>query len=211
MTATADKPQIDELLMLIDGSPRAAVSGRTYASTDPYTGQPWAQVPDADARDVDAAVAAARAALGGPWGKLTATQRGKLLHRLGELIARDAGRLAELETRDNGKLLREMAGQMTGLPEWYYYYGGLADKVQGSVIPADKPNYLVYTRHEPVGVVAAIVPWNSPLLLLTWKLAPALAAGCTIVVKPSDYTPVSTLAFAGLVGEAGFRPAWSTW
>ena len=206
MTATADKPQIDELLMLIDGSPRAAVSGRTYASTDPYTGQPWAQVPDADARDVDAAVAAARAALGGPWGKLTATQRGKLLHRLGELIARDAGRLAELETRDNGKLLREMAGQMTGLPEWYYYYGGLADKVQGSVIPADKPNYLVYTRHEPVGVVAAIVPWNSPLLLLTWKLAPALAAGCTIVVKPSDYTPVSTLAFAGLVGEAGFPP-----
>jgi (Z)-2-((N-methylformamido)methylene)-5-hydroxybutyrolactone dehydrogenase len=206
MTATTDQPPTDELLMLIDGSPRAAASGRTYASTDPYTGQPWAQVPDADARDVDAAVAAARAALNGPWGTLTATQRGKLLYRLGELIARDAGRLAELETRDNGKLLREMAGQMAGLPEWYYYYGGLADKVQGSVIPTDKPNYLVYTRHEPVGVVAAIVPWNSPLLLLTWKLAPALAAGCTIVVKPSDYTPVSTLAFAALVGEAGFPP-----
>jgi (Z)-2-((N-methylformamido)methylene)-5-hydroxybutyrolactone dehydrogenase len=206
MTTTAGQPQADELLMLIDGSPRAARSGRTYASTDPFTGQPWAQVPDADARDVDAAVTAARAALGGPWGKLTATQRGKLLYRLGELIARDAGRLAELETRDNGKLLREMAGQMAGLPEWYYYYGGLADKVEGSVIPADKPNYLVYTRHEPVGVVAAIVPWNSPLLLLTWKLAPALAAGCTIVVKPSDYTPVSTLALAGLVGEAGFPP-----
>jgi (Z)-2-((N-methylformamido)methylene)-5-hydroxybutyrolactone dehydrogenase len=206
MTTTAGQPQADELLMLIDGSPRAARSGRTYASIDPFTGQPWAQVPDADARDVDAAVTAARAALGGPWGKLTATQRGKLLYRLGELIARDAGRLAELETRDNGKLLREMAGQMAGLPEWYYYYGGLADKVEGSVIPADKPNYLVYTRHEPVGVVAAIVPWNSPLLLLTWKLAPALAAGCTIVVKPSDYTPVSTLALAGLVGEAGFPP-----
>jgi acyl-CoA reductase-like NAD-dependent aldehyde dehydrogenase len=206
MTTTAGKPQLDELLMVIDGSPRAARSGRTYTSTDPYTGQPWAQVPDADAQDVGAAVAAARAALGGPWGKLTATQRGKLLHRLGELIARDAKRLAVLETRDNGKLLREMGDQMAYLPEWYYYYAGLADKVQGEVIPSDKPNYLVYTRHEPVGVVAAIVPWNSPLLLLSWKLAPALAAGCTIVVKPSDYTPVSTLAFAELVGEAGFPP-----
>jgi (Z)-2-((N-methylformamido)methylene)-5-hydroxybutyrolactone dehydrogenase len=155
---------------------------------------------------VDDAVAAARAALDGPWGKLTATQRGKLLHRLGELIEREASWSAELETRDNGKLLREMAGQMAGLPEWYYYFAGLADKVQGSVIRSDKPNFLVYTRNEPVGVVAAIVPWNSPLLLLTWKLAPALAAGCTVVVKPSDYTPVSTLAFARLVGEAGFPP-----
>src|SRR4249920_1832563 len=206
MTTTAGQPQLDELLMVIDGSPRAARSGRTYTSTDPYTGQPWAQVPDADAQDVDAAVAAARAALSGPWGKLTATQRGKLLHRLGELIARDAKRLAVLETRDNGKLLREMGDQMAYLPEWYYYYAGLADKVQGDVIPSDKPNYLVYTRNEPVGVVAAIVPWNSPLLLLTWKLAPALAAGCTVVVKPSDYTPVSTLALADLVVEAGFPP-----
>src|SRR6478672_9895537 len=204
MTTTAGKPQLDELLMVIDGSPQAARSGRTYTSTDPYTGQPWAQVPDADSRDVDAAVAAARAALDGPWGALTATQRGKLLHRLGDLIAREAQHLGELETRDNGKLLREMAGQMAYLPEWYHYYAGLADKVEGSVIPSDKSNYLVYTRHEPVGVVAAIVPWNSPLLLLTWKLAPALAAGCTIVIKPSDYTPVSTLALAELVGEAGF-------
>src|SRR6185437_6782408 len=127
------------------------------------------------------------------WSELTPTQRGKLLRRLGDLIAANAPRLAELETRDNGKLLREMAGQMAYLPEWYYYFAGLADKVQGSVIPSDKSNFLVYTRNEPVGVVAAIVPWNSPLLLLTWKLAPALAAGCTVVVKPSDYTPVSTL------------------
>ena len=111
-TTTADQPQLGDLQMLIDGSARAARSGRTYASTDPYTGEPWARVPDADASDVDAAVAAARAALSGPWGKLTATQRGKLLHRLGDLIAGDAPRLAELETRDNGKLLREMAGQM---------------------------------------------------------------------------------------------------
>ncbi len=206
MTITAGRAPVTELLMLIDGSSRAAQSGQTYDSVDPFTGQPWARVPDAGAADVDAAVAAARAALSGQWGQLTATQRGKLLHRLGELIARDAAKLAELETRDNGKLLREMAGQMAGLPEWYYYFAGLADKVEGSVIPSDKPSYLVYTLHEPVGVVAAIVPWNSPLLLLTWKLAPALAAGCTVVVKPSDYTPVSTLAFAGLVAEAGFPP-----
>jgi len=144
--------------------------------------------------------------LEGEWGRLTATQRGRLLHRLAELITRDAERLAELETRDNGKLLREMSGQMAYLPEWYRYFGGLADKLEGSVIPTDKPNYLVYTRHEPVGVVAAITPWNSPLLLLTWKLAPALAAGCTVVVKPSDFTPVSTLALADLVVEAGFPP-----
>jgi (Z)-2-((N-methylformamido)methylene)-5-hydroxybutyrolactone dehydrogenase len=206
MTAIDGEPQVQDLLMLVGGARAAARSGRTYESTDPYTGQPWARVPDASAADVDDAVAAARAALDGPWGELTATARGKLLHRLGDLIARDARHLARLETRDNGKLLREMDGQMAGLPEWYYYYAGLADKITGNVIPSDKPSYLVYTLNEPVGVVAAIVPWNSPLLLLTWKLAPALAAGCTVVVKPSDYTPVSTLALAGLVTEAGFPP-----
>ena len=194
------------LSLSIAGAHRPAASGRTYSSVDPFTGQPWAVVPDAGGEDVDAAVAAARAALEGEWGRLTANQRGKLLFRLADLIARDADTLAEMETRDNGKLLREMSGQMAYLPEWYRYYGGLADKLEGSVIPTDKPNYLVYTRHEPVGVVACITPWNSPLLLLTWKLAPALAAGCTVVVKPSDYTPVSTLALADLVVEAGFPP-----
>ena len=208
MTAVQDA--LDEYQMTIGGAATGAASGRTYDSVDPYSGQPWARVPDAGPEDVDAAVAAARAALDGPWGQLTATQRGKLLRRLGDLIAREAPRLAELETRDNGKLLREMAGQMAALPEWYYYFAGLADKHEGSVIPSDKANYLVYTRHEPVGVVAAIVPWNSPLLLLTWKLAPALAAGCTLVVKPSDYTPVGALVLAELVGEAGFPPGWST-
>jgi (Z)-2-((N-methylformamido)methylene)-5-hydroxybutyrolactone dehydrogenase len=206
MTVTDREQPARDLRMLVNGARTAARSGATYTSTDPFTGRPWARVPDGGAADVDDAVAAARAALAGPWGQLTATQRGRLLHRLGDLVGRDADHLAELETRDNGKLLREMSGQMAGLPDWYYYYAGLADKVQGSVIPSDKPNYLVYTRNEPVGVVAAIVPWNSPLLLLTWKLAPALAAGCTIVVKPSDYTPVSTLALAGLVTEAGFPP-----
>jgi (Z)-2-((N-methylformamido)methylene)-5-hydroxybutyrolactone dehydrogenase len=205
-TIVTPDTELGQYQLLIGGQLTAARSGRTYTSTDPFTRRPWAEVPDADAGDVDAAVAAARAALSGPWQALTATQRGKLLHRLGDLIARDAEKLAELETRDNGKLYREMVGQMAGLPEWYYYFAGLADKVQGSAIPIDKPNYLVYTRNEPVGVVAAIVPWNSPLMLLTWKLAPALAAGCTIVIKPSDYTPVSTLALGELVIEAGFPP-----
>ncbi len=205
-TATGPGSQVAEHLMLLDGATVGARSGRTYDSVDPFTGRLWARVPDAGVEDVDAAVSAARAALAGPWGELTATQRGRLLFRLADLLAAEADRLAALETRDNGKLLREMSGQMAYLPEWYRYYGGLADKVQGSVIPSDKAGYLVYTRHEPVGVVAAIVPWNSPLLLLAWKLAPALAAGCTAVVKPSDHTPVSTLAFAELVTRAGFPP-----
>jgi (Z)-2-((N-methylformamido)methylene)-5-hydroxybutyrolactone dehydrogenase len=203
---TVTDAELVQLQMFIGGVSADAADGRTYDSIDPFTGQPWARVPDASAADVDVAVAAARAAFEGPWATTTPTQRGKLLHRLGELIAREAGRLGELEVRDNGKLLREMAGQMAYLPEWYYYYAGLADKIEGSVIPSDKANYLVYTRNEPVGVVGAIVPWNSPLLLLTWKLAPALAAGCTMVIKPSDYTPVSTLALADLIDEAGFPP-----
>ncbi|WP_238963392.1 aldehyde dehydrogenase [Mycobacterium paraintracellulare] len=192
--------------LLIGGESSSAASGLTYDSVDPFTGRPWARVPDGGAADVDRAVAAARAALNGPWGALTATARGKLLHRLGEIIAREAEQLAELEVRDGGKLVREMVGQMRSLPDYYFYYGGLADKLQGDVIPVDKPNYFVYTRHEPVGVVGAITPWNSPLLLLAWKLAAGLAAGCTFVVKPSDHTPTSTLAFAKLFAEAGFPP-----
>jgi (Z)-2-((N-methylformamido)methylene)-5-hydroxybutyrolactone dehydrogenase len=203
---TAVGEHLAKYQLYIDGEQQPACSGRTYETIDPFTGQPWAVVPDGDRSDVDRAVSAARRALSGPWAALTPTQRGKLLHRLGDLIARDAQRLAEIETRDSGKLLREMAGQLAAVPEWCYYYAGLADKVEGSVIPSDKPNYLVYTRHEPVGVVATITPWNSPLLLLIWKLAPALAAGCTVVVKPSEHTPVSALELASLIGEAGFPP-----
>src|SRR5690242_15515876 len=152
----------------------------TYGTVDPYTGEVWAEVPEATREDVDAAVAAARAALDGPWGAMTGTERARLMRRLAAILERDAADLAAVESRDNGKLLREMAGQTAYLPEWLYYFAGLADKIEGRVIPTDKPGYLVYTRREPVGVVAAIVPWNSPLLLLMWKLAPALAAGCTL-------------------------------
>ena len=206
MTTDQLTEQIATVPLLIGGEEVTAESGKTYESIDPFTGRPWIRVPDAGAVDIDRAVQAARDALSGPWGELTATARGKLLWRLAELITRDADELAELEVRDGGKLLREMSGQMRGLPEYFYYYAGMADKLEGSVIPTDKPNFLVYTTHEPVGVVGAITPWNSPLLLLAWKLAAGLAAGCTFVIKPSDHTPASTLAFAKLFAEAGFPP-----
>lgn len=192
--------------MVIDAGRVDAVSGKEFSTEDPYRGQPWATVPDAGSEDVDLAVAAARRALLGPWGKLTGSERARLLRLLGDLVARDAARLAAIETRETGKLLREMSGQLGALPEWFYFFAGLADKLQGAAIPTDKANYLVYTRHEPVGVVAAIVPWNSPLLLLAWKLAPALAAGCTVVAKPSEYTPTSALELMSLIEEAGFPP-----
>ncbi len=179
--------------------------GAWFETQNPFTGESWAQIPRGDAQDVDRAVRAAHQALtSGPWSELTATQRGALMRRLGDLIARDAARLAATEVRDNGKLLAEMRGQLDYLPQWFYYYGGLADKVQGSTLPLDKKGYFAFTRHEPVGVVAAITPWNSPLLLLAWKLAPALAAGCTVVAKPSEFTSASTLEFAQLFEEAGF-------
>ena len=199
--STAERPRVYK--MVVGGRHVAAASGRTFESVNPYTGRAWATVPDGDGADVDRAVAAARAAFEGDWGEMTGTQRARLMRKLADLLVRDADRLAALETQDNGKLLREMQGQMAYLPEWFYYFGGLADKLQGDAIPSDRPNFLIYTRHEPVGVVGAIVPWNSPLLLMAWKLAPALAAGCTFVVKPSDHTPVSTLEFAALVKEAG--------
>lgn len=122
--------------------------------------------------------------------------RGLLLHRLGDVIAANAEYLAELEVNDNGKLKAEMLGQMRYVLRWFYYYGGLADKVQGAVTPIDKPGLFHYIVHEPQGVVVAITPWNSPLLLTVWKLAPALAAGCTVVVKPSEFSSASMIALA---------------
>src|SRR5215471_7850524 len=142
----------------------------------------------------------------GPWPKLNATQRGALMRKLGDLIAANAERLAEIEVRDNGKLISEMRGQLNYIPQWYYYFGGLADKIQGSVIPIDKPNMFTYTKHEPVGVVVGIIPWNSPLMLVAWKLAPALAAGNIVVLKPSESTSASLLEMMSLVEEAESPP-----
>ena len=182
-------------------------SGVWFDSHNPYTGEVWAQIAQGNAADVDRAVRAAHQAFSeGEWPQLTASQRGLLLHRLGDLIARDAKRLAEIEVTDNGKLIAEMQGQLNYVPQWYYYFGGLADKIQGAVVPLDKKGYFNFTRHEPLGVVAAITPWNSPLMLAAWKIAPALAAGCTVVLKPSEFTSASALEFVKLFGEAGFPP-----
>ena len=196
---------VREYRMYIGGEWVDARSGATFESTNPYSGEVWASAPDGAQADVDAAVAAARTAFNsGPWSEMTGAQRAARMRALAEILVRDAELLGEVETRDNGKLLREMSGQTAYLPEWYYYFASLADKLEGEAIPSDRPNFFAYTRHEPVGVVGAIIPWNSPLLLLTWKLAPGLAAGCTFVVKPSDYTPISALEFAKRFEEAGF-------
>lgn len=179
----------------------------TFETIDPFTGKPWALIPAQDASDVDAAVQAAKTAFrASKWRGLTATARGKLLNRLALLIEENVDRLAALETKDNGKLIAEMRAQVGYLAEWFRYYGGLADKIEGAVLPIDKPNMLTYTRREPIGVIAAIMPWNSPLLLLTWKLAPLLAAGNTVVIKPSEHASASTLEFVKLFEQAGFPP-----
>lgn len=193
--------------LLIDGQSVNPASGQWFETQNPYTGHSWAEIPRCGEQDVDLAVQAAhRAMTSGPWSDMTASQRGMLLYRLGGLIARDADRLAATEVRDNGKLLAEMLGQLNYIPQWFYYYGGLADKIQGTTLPLDKKGYFSFTRNEPIGVVAAITPWNSPLMLASWKVAPALAAGCAIVVKPSEFTSASTLEFAALFEEAGFPP-----
>ncbi len=180
-------------------------SGEYIDSLNPFTGQPWARIPRGTNEDATAAVNAAYAAYDrGAWADMTPSARGALLRKLGDLIARDAEHLADVEVTDNGKLKAEMLGQMRYMPEWYYYFGGLADKVEGSTIPSDKPGMFNFTQYEPLGVVTIITPWNSPLLLASWKIAPALAAGNTVVVKPSEYTSASMLEFAKLVEEAGF-------
>ena len=196
---------MEKFKMYIDGEFAEAASGEWFDSFDPFTGEVWSQVAAGGPTDVNRAVEAAhRAFTQGPWSEMTASQRGMLVHKLGDLIARDAKKLAEMEVQDNGKLIAEMQGQVNYVPQWYYYFGGLADKIEGAVIPLDKKGYFNFTRHEPLGVVAAITAWNSPLLLLAWKLAPALAAGCTVVIKPSEFTSASTLEFVKLIKEAGF-------
>jgi len=193
--------------MYIDGSFTDSSAGATFETENPFTGKVWATVARGNADDVDRAVQAAhRAFTSGEWRTMTASRRGELLRRLGDLITGHSAALAETEVRDNGKLFAEMSAQTAYMAQWYHYFGGLADKIEGSVIPTDKAETFNYTRYEPLGVVAAIVPWNSPLLLTTWKLAPALAAGNTVVIKPSEYTSASVLEFMKLIEQAGFPP-----
>ncbi|WP_411353005.1 aldehyde dehydrogenase (plasmid) [Leisingera aquaemixtae] len=182
-------------------------AGETFASLDPATGKAWARMPSASAADVDRAVRAAETAFFSPeWAGMSATQRGKLLLRLADLVAENAPRLAELETRDTGKIIRETSAQIAYVADYYRYYAGLADKIEGAHLPIDKPDMEVWLRREPVGVVAAIVPWNSQLFLSAVKIGPALAAGCTVVLKASEDGPAPMLEFARIFDQAGFPP-----
>jgi (Z)-2-((N-methylformamido)methylene)-5-hydroxybutyrolactone dehydrogenase len=190
---------------LFIGGSWSTAEGGTFDTVNPYSGEVWAEIASASVADVDRAVGAARTAFDeGPWPRMTGLERAGLMRTLADLIREDQARLSEIETLDNGKLLREMSGQVALLPGWLEYFAGWADKIGGEVVPTEKPNFLVYTVNEPVGVIGAITAWNSPLLLMFYKLAPALAAGCTFVVKPAEQTSASTLAFAELVERAGF-------
>ena len=193
--------------MYISGAFVDPVTPSWIDSHDPVTGEVWARIPRGGAADADRAVEAAhRAFTTGAWPALSPSRRGALLRKLGDLITDNADWLARVEMKDNGKLFAELTMQMRYMANYYYYYGGLADKMEGAVIPSDKPGVFNYTKYEPVGVVACIMPWNSPLPLTSLKLAPALAAGNTVVLKPSEFTSASLLEFVKLVEAAGFPP-----
>jgi (Z)-2-((N-methylformamido)methylene)-5-hydroxybutyrolactone dehydrogenase len=207
MKTTVSTLEGKRLNLFIDGQFVAPAAERYLDSFDPTTGQAWYQFAQADADDVSRAVESSRRAFNDPaWRRLTPTARGKLLYRLSELVLENAEQLALLETRDNGKLLKEMQAQMSALPDAYIYFAGMADKLQGETIPINKLDQLNFNTREPLGVIGMITPWNSPLMLLTGTLAPCLAIGNTLVIKPSEHATASTLALAELVIQAGFPP-----
>ncbi len=198
-------PEIRKTQMLIDGNWCDAISGKTFATVNPATEQKIADVAEGDAADVDAAVKAARAAFeSGPFSTMDARDRGALLHKLADLVEANLDELAALETFDNGKPISDArAADLPLTIDCLRYYAGWADKIHGQTIPI-RGDYFCYTRREPLGVVGQIIPWNFPLLMAAWKWGPALAAGCTIVMKPAEQTPLSCLRFAELAQEAGF-------
>lgn len=197
----APSPERPHYGLLIDGSFVDAVNGETFASVNPYTGEDWAFMAKASSADVDAAVVSARRAFES-WSATSGRQRAVHMRALAWAIEAHADRLARIESIDNGKLLADTSRHVRGLPAWLDYFAGLADKLYGATIPLDEPALVGYTRREPVGVVAAITPWNAPLAVLLWKLAPALAAGCTMVIKPSEHASASTLELGKLCAEA---------
>jgi len=196
--------KVAEYGLYIDGEYGTPSGAKTLPVINPANGETWATIVDASAEDVDAAVQAAKRAFEGEWRKTTPGARGRLLHKLADALEARAGELAEIEVRDNGKLLREMGAQLRAIPGWYRYYAGLADKIEGETIPMERPTLFNFTLREPLGVVGFITPWNSPLLILAFTLAPALAAGNTVVLKPSEYASVSSLEFAKCIEAAGF-------
>ena len=201
--------EIASYRMFIDGAWCDAADGATLESVNPATGDIWCRFPNAGAADVDRAVKAAhRAMTEGPWSRMTATQRGKLLFRLADLITEQADRIAEVETRDTGKLIREPKAQIRYVADYFRYCGGAADKLEGATLPIDKPDLFVMTVREPIGVVAAVVPWNSQLMLSAVKIGPALATGNAVVLKASEHGPTPLIELVRLCHEAGF-PAGS--
>jgi (Z)-2-((N-methylformamido)methylene)-5-hydroxybutyrolactone dehydrogenase len=191
--------------LFIDGAFTEGHATQTMTSQNPATGEDWATFSCAGPPDVNRAVAAARRVLDDPaWRDMAQTQRGRLLYRLADLIEENAETLGRIETTDSGKLLAETASQTRYVGDYYRYYAGLADKIEGAVLPIDKPDMHVFTRREPIGVVVAIVPWNAQMFLTATKLGPALAAGCAVVLKASEIAPAPMLEFARLVQEAGF-------
>ncbi|WP_336099372.1 aldehyde dehydrogenase [Roseovarius sp. CH_XMU1461] len=179
--------------------------GAEIESFDPTTGQAWCRVSDCTTGEVDAAVAAANGAMRNPaWRDLTQSQRGLLMLKLAEILERNIDRIAEIEVKDNGKLLREMRALAQALPVGLRYFAGMADKIEGTTIPVNKPDMLNFTMREPLGVIGVIIPWNSPLYMMVRAIAPALACGNTIVVKPSEHASAGAIAFAEMFSEAGF-------
>ena len=196
--------ELTQFKMLIDGKWVGASDGGSFTSFNPATGQDWAEIPEATADDVNAAVEAAdRAFNDGPWATMTPTQRGHCLRRLGDLLAEHSERLGAMETRDTGKMLKETRWQATYIAEFFHFFAGAADKIMGETLPIDKPDLFVYTHREPLGVIAAVVPWNSQLFLSAVKIGPALAAGNTVVLKTSEHAAAPILEFGKLIAEAG--------
>jgi acyl-CoA reductase-like NAD-dependent aldehyde dehydrogenase len=197
---------VEQKRLLINNEWRASSSGKTMEVINPATEAVIAEVAAAEAKDVDAAVSAARAALDGPWGKLSARERGRLVRKLADRLLERADEIARLETLHNGKPISESRQiEIPAAAECFEYYSGWADKVMGETIPV-KGNHLTYTLREPIGVVAAIVPWNFPLLLAAWKVAPALACGNTVILKPASQTPLTALALGEVALEVGLPP-----
>jgi acyl-CoA reductase-like NAD-dependent aldehyde dehydrogenase len=193
--------------MYIDGEWCDAEDGATLESVNPATGKVWASVAVAGEVEVNRAVDAANRALRqGPWAEMNATQRGKILRKLGDLIGKNAQHLGDIETTDSGKLACETRAQSGYVADYYYYFAGLADKIQGATLPIDKPDMHVFTQRVPIGVVAAVVPWNAQMFLTATKLGPALAAGNTVVLKASEKAPAPMFEFARIIEQAGFPP-----
>ena len=190
----------------IAGERVAPAGGKRFESLNPATGRIWGRFADSGREDVDRAVRAAVAAFEGPWSKLSPTRRGRLMMAWGDRIAENAEAIATMETEQNGKLIAEMRAQARVVKDFLYYFGGLADKIEGRVIPLDRTSVLNYTVREPLGVIGVIVPWNSPTFLTIMAVSPALAAGNTIVLKPSEVTSASAFELVRLAEEAGFPP-----